>query len=309
MHSDHLSARPLPLLDLDIVRNFVAIVEHGSFSRAARQVHRTPSALSMQVKTLEATLEQRLLLRHARRVVPTPEGEKLLGYARRLLQLNHETVSQFLQAPLQGGVRLGTSDDVGTRVLPWVLSRFARSFPEVQVDVTVAPSEDLVARLDAGEVDVALITAGTQGLAGARGEVVHREALAWVGRGGGAAHQRRPLPLAVANAGCAWRKLALSALDGANVDYRIAYVSENCAGHLAILDADLAVSALPRSLVEPPLVTLAESEGLPPLGHYQLVLLRTPGATAAVDALAEEVASAFKQWSSSGAHRPGLLGG
>ena len=121
MHSDHLSARPLPLLDLDIVRNFVAIVEHGSFSRAARQVHRTPSALSMQVKTLEATLEQRLLLRHARRVVPTPEGEKLLGYARRLLQLNHETVSQFLQAPLQGGVRLGTSDDVGTRVLPWVL--------------------------------------------------------------------------------------------------------------------------------------------------------------------------------------------
>ena len=76
-------ARPenssLPLLDTDTLRTFVAIAENGSFTRAAHQVFRTPSALSMQIKRLEETLGQSLFIREARRVSLTPEGEVLLG--------------------------------------------------------------------------------------------------------------------------------------------------------------------------------------------------------------------------------------
>ncbi|ALM52409.1 LysR substrate-binding domain-containing protein [Halomonas huangheensis] len=287
---------PLPLLDLDVLRNFVAIVENRSFSRAAHQVHRTPSALSMQIKSLEETLGKTLLIREARRVSTTCEGETLLRYARRLLNLNQEAVEQFLCPALQGTVRLGTADDVGTRLLPQVLSRFARSHPSVQVDVSVAPSLDLMRRFDAGELDVALMTSGTDGMPGDRGEVVHSESLVWAGRRGGMASERRPLQLALSNHGCAWRRMALSALDAAGIDYRIAYVSENTAGHCAALWADLAISTLPASMVEPPLKCIDQSAGLPALGKYQVLMLRHPGSNSASDALADTVVEAFQHW-------------
>ena len=128
---------PLPLLDSDLVRTFVAIAETGSFTRAARQVFRTPGALSMQIKRLEETLGKTLFVRDARQVRLTPEGEVLLSFGRRLLKLNEEAVAQFLAPSLEGRVRFGTPDDVGTRLLPGVLAQFARSHPAVQVDVVV----------------------------------------------------------------------------------------------------------------------------------------------------------------------------
>ena len=83
-----------PLLDTDVLRTFVAIAESGSFTRAAKQVFRTPSALSMQIKRLEEILGHVLFVREARRVRLTPEGEVLLGYGRRLLRLNEEAIRQ-----------------------------------------------------------------------------------------------------------------------------------------------------------------------------------------------------------------------
>ena len=124
-----------PLLDTDVLRSFVAIAEYGSFTHAAKAVFRTPSALSMQIKRLETTLDKSLFVREARRVQLTEHGELLLRYARQLLQLNAETVNAFLAPALEGTVRIGTPDDVGTRILPRVLAAFARSHPAVQVDV------------------------------------------------------------------------------------------------------------------------------------------------------------------------------
>ena len=91
------SPAPLqPLLDTEILRSFVAIAETESFTQAASEVFRTPSALSMQIKRLEEQVGQRLFLREARRVSLTAEGEAMLGYARRLLKLNQEAISLSL---------------------------------------------------------------------------------------------------------------------------------------------------------------------------------------------------------------------
>ncbi|MBA4743574.1 MAG: LysR family transcriptional regulator, partial [Azoarcus sp.] len=160
MNSPVQSENRFPLLDADVIRSFVAIADLGSFTGAARHVFRTPSALSMQIRRLEETLGHALFVRAPRKVSLTPEGELLLGYARRLLQLNDEAVSQFLAPPLAGPVAFGTSDDIGTRILPRVLAQFARAHPAVQVDVLVGRSMDMAARLDAGTLDVALVTAG-----------------------------------------------------------------------------------------------------------------------------------------------------
>ena len=294
-----VKARPenasLPLLDTDTLRTFVAIAENGSFTRAAHQVFRTPSALSMQIKRLEETLGQSLFIREARRVSLTPEGEVLLGYGRRLLKLNEEAVGRFLAPSLEGSVRLGTPDDVGTRVLPQVLTRFARSHPAVQVNVNAGRSVDLLKRLDDGELDLALVTLGHSDLSAKRGEVVHTEPLVWAGRDGGVAVQRSPLPLSLANHGCAWREMALGALDKAEISYRVAYNSEHCAGQEAAMLADLAVAPFPASLVQPPLRVLGPENGLPALGDYQIALVRRDGSGPAAEALAEQVVQTFRE--------------
>ncbi|SDJ12296.1 LysR substrate-binding domain-containing protein [Billgrantia gudaonensis] len=283
---------PLPLLDTDVLRTFVAIAESGSFTRAARQVFRTPSALSMQIKRLEETLGQTLFVREARQVRLTPEGELLLGYGRRLLRLNEEAVTQFLAPSLEGRVSLGTTDDVGSRILPGVLAQFARSHPAVQVDVVVGGSRDMLVRLEAGELDLVLSTGGMHDPS-AHVETVHSEPLVWAGREGGVAAQRSPLPVALANHGCPWRKLALDALDRAGLSYRIAYTCEHCAGQQAAMLADLAVAPFPLALIRQPLRRL-DGDILPALGDYQVALVRRDGLGGAGEALAERVVEAFR---------------
>lgn len=288
------TTRALPLLESDVLRTFVAIAETGSFSRAARQVHRTPSAVSMQIKRLENTLGHSLFVREPRRARLTAEGETLLGYARRLLRLNEEAVAEFISPALTGRVRFGTSDDVGTRVLPGVLSGFARSYSSVQVDVMMGRSLDMLASLDAGELDLVLVTASGAEQEADRGELVHTEPLVWAECEGGTAHQRSPLPLSLAGRGCAWRSLALTALDRAGIAYRIAYVSEHCAGQQAAMQADLAVAPFPRSLVRKPLRVVDAEVGLPALGSYRILLLHGASRGPLTETLADFVIQGFR---------------
>ena len=286
---------PHPLLETDLIRTFVAISETGSFTRAAQRVLRTPSAVSMQIKKLEETLGRPLFLREGRRVSLTPDGEALLGYGRRLLRLNEEAVSRFVAPAVEGTVSFGAPDDFGTRFLPDILCRFAASHPLVEVDVVVGPSIDLLARLDAGTLDLTLATEGSGDDRPRQGEIVYTESLQWVGLKGGIAYECDPLPLALSGQGCAWRAAALAALDGIGRRYRTAYTSEHCTGQMAALLADLAVAPFPASLVSPPLRRLGQAEGLPPLGNYHIILhVGTRGGPAA-EALAAHVIDCFNE--------------
>lgn len=287
----------LPLLESDVLRTFVAIAiaDSGSFTHTAAQVFRSTAAVSLQIKRLEETLGQRLFSREARRVQLTAEGELLLGYARRLLKLNEEAVARFLTPTLTGRVRFGTPNDIGDRVLPSVLTLFARSHPAVEVEVNVGRSVDLMAKLDAGELDLTLINAGNDGLDDARGEVIYSQELVWAVRDGGLAMQRSPLPLALANPGCSWRRTALDALDRQGLAYRIAYSCEQCAGQEAAMTADLAIAPFPRSLVKPPLRRLGAEQGLPALGEYHIKLILGHQHNDTVEALARQMVQAFSQ--------------
>ncbi|AWN16717.1 LysR family transcriptional regulator [Salinisphaera sp. LB1] len=286
----HASINPPRTLDTDVLRSFVAIAEAGSFTAAARQVHRTPSALSMQIKGLENRLAQPLFVREARRVRVTEHGELLLSYARRLLQLNAEAVSHFLAPAIEGQVGLGLPDDLGRRVLPRALGQLAREHPQVTVNVVARGSAELSARVAAGDLDLALISAGSDDTDSGIEDIVATERMVWAGLPDGRAAHRRPLPLALANHGCAWRSSALAALDGANINYRIAYSSESGTGQSAAALADLAVAALPAGLVEPPLVALRE---LPALAATRIALIQRADAGTAAETLATCLRAAF----------------
>lgn len=290
---------PLPLLELDVLRTFVAIAETGSFTLAANAVFRTPSAVSMQIKKLEDLLGRTLFTRDARSVSLTADGEVLIGYARRLLAVNREAVSKFIVPDIQGVVRLGSPDDYGERVLPDVLRRFAQSHPSVAVDVVIDQSSNLRRRMDERALDITLMTCSGNVIP-MDAEVLLTEQIVWAGAKGGCAHMRQPLPVSLWEEGCAWRIRALDALSASGRDYRVAYMSAHTSGQRSAILADLAVAPLPKSFIGEDLVALGPKDGLPELGTYNLVMIVRADASAPVKAAADHIRATMEAFKENG---------
>ncbi|HVW56662.1 MAG TPA: LysR substrate-binding domain-containing protein [Rhizobiaceae bacterium] len=290
---------PLPLLELDILRTFVAIAETGSFTLAAGAVYRTPSAVSMQIKKLEEMLGRSVFNRDARSVSLTNDGEMLLGYARRMLAINREAVSKFVMPDIEGVVRFGSPDDFGERVLPVVLKRFAQSHPNIAVDVVIDQSVNLRRRMSERTLDITLLTNSTNAYA-ADCEILLSEPIVWAGMKGGCAYLREPLPVSLWEEGCAWRAGALDALGRDGRDYRVAYMSAHTAGQRAAILSDLAIAPLPKSFIGEDLVELGAKDGLPEIGDYSLAMVVAPDASAPVKAVADHIRAAFEAFTEAG---------
>src|SRR5947207_10425547 len=190
------------LIDVDQLRTFIAIVETGSFTKAAEVVHKTQSAVSMQMKRLEERLGKAIFARDGRASKLTEDGERLLDYAQRIVKLNAEALNSIANAALSGRVRLGVPDDYADRYLPEVMARFSRSHPEVELTVLCEPTAQLVELIDVGDLDLAIITHCD---ASRPTEVIRRERLLWVTSNRHSTHHESPLPLAIGRATCAWR--------------------------------------------------------------------------------------------------------
>lgn len=278
-------------LDLDQLKTFVAIAETGSFTRAADRVHKTQSAVSMQMRRLEERLGKPIFARDGRASRLTEDGDRLLAYARRLMRLADETLAAFDEADLTGRVRLGTPDDYADRFLPEILARFAHSNPRAEVTVVCAPTPLLVDAMSGGDLDVAIIThVREKGPA----EVIRREPLLWVGSARHGAHEIDPLPLALGRPTCDWRRAALDGLELVGRRHRLLYVSWNSTAVGAAVLAGLAVSVLPESALRQGMRVLGEAEGFPRLPPVEIGLLRSRSAKNPVaEALAAHIVSAL----------------
>jgi len=146
-------------LNLDQLRTLVTAVDLGTLSAAAQALHLAQPTVSLHVSELESRLGAQLLVRGARRVQPTPAGDVLLAHARRLLREADDAVEavQRQQQGVTGRVRLGTSTGVLVYLLPRVLREMEHAHPDVDVEVSVIGTQDGLARLQAGTLDIALI--------------------------------------------------------------------------------------------------------------------------------------------------------
>jgi DNA-binding transcriptional LysR family regulator len=277
----------LPNLDVDQLKTFLAIADTGSFTRAADDVNKTQSAVSMQMKRMEEQLGRPLFAKDGRGVRFTADGERLLEYACRIVALSDEAVSAFTRPDITGTIRFGTPDDYAERFLPEILARFSRTHPLVTVDVECISSIVLKDRIANGELDLAIISTGG---ATPTGEIIRREPLIWATSARHSAHLLETLPVAVASMGCAWRKLAEDGLMKMGRGYRIAYTSSNSAAIDAAVLQGLAVGAMPEMCLRAGMRMLGEDEGFPPLGYFDIGLIRKAGRpVAAIDALARHV--------------------
>src|SRR3954462_11391523 len=128
------------LIDVDQLRTFIAIVETCSFNQVAEVVHKTQSAVSMQMKRLEERLGKAIFSRGGPASQLPEDGDRLLDYARRIVKLNVEALAAFDDAELAGRVRLGLPDDYADRYLPEIMARFSRAYPGVELTVVCQPS-------------------------------------------------------------------------------------------------------------------------------------------------------------------------
>jgi DNA-binding transcriptional LysR family regulator len=279
------------LLDIDQLRTFIAIAETGSFTKAAEVVNKTQSAVSMQMKRLEERIERPIFTRDGRASKLTEDGLRLLDYARRLVKLNVETISAFSNTALSGRVRLGVPDDYADRYLPEIMARFSRAYPGVELTVLCEPSVDLLERIDANEIDLAIVTNCETKRAA---EIFRRERLLWVTSNRHSAHREERVPLALGRPSCSWRRTAIDRLESVGRPYRVLYSSSNAGAVAAAVLAGLAVSVLPESGLRPGMRVLTAAEGFPELPSCRIGLVRNAHESSALaDALAEHVVSSL----------------
>jgi DNA-binding transcriptional LysR family regulator len=274
-------------MDLELLRSFVSVVDAGGFTRAGERVHRTQSTVSQQIRRLEDSVGRRLLVRTGKRVAPTEEGERLLSYARRILALAAEARDVVARPTPEGIVRLGVPEDFAVYRLARLLSKFTRSRPGLRLDVRCDLSVRLHRDLARGEFDLAVVKRDT----GEESE--HVVVAAWPERLRWVTSKRfpvdtsqDPLPLAVFEQGCLYRKRAIHVLEAAGRTWRVAFTSPNLAGIQAAVSVGLGVSILPEVAVLADHRVLGPKDGFAKLSDTELTLVMPPDATPATRHLA-----------------------
>lgn len=256
------------VLDLAALRSLVTIAERGGVTRAANVLNLTQSAVSMQMKRLEEALDVQLLQRQARTVSLTSEGEQLVGYARRMLDLNDEAVTRLTAQEFEGTLRLGVPHDIVYPHIPEILQRLATEFPRVKVLLSSSFTHKLKSELQQGEVDVILTT---EQYVPEGAEALATLPMVWIGREGGQVWRQRPLRLAFEH-GCIFRTPVQEALEEAGIPWELAVESDHSRTVEASIAADLAIHVQLRGSYPLGCAEVPEAAGLPelPSSHINL---------------------------------------
>ena len=263
-------------LDIATLRSFVTVAELGGVTRAAERLNLTQSAVSMQLKRLEAALDQQLVERAGRGVCLTREGEQLLGYGRRILKLNDEAWQRMTHHAFEGRVTFGVPEDLVDPFVSPVMRDFAADFPRARVSLTSSITRKLMAQFDDGRLDVMLTT---EALDSGTGECLYRGPLQWyVGRGS-LIWTKRPLPLA-AKADCIFLPVMRAALERAGIPWESPYEANHWRDLEAFVSAGLAIETNMSLVVDQSRerVPVPAGAGLPPLPDFGIFLYIRDGA-------------------------------
>ncbi|WP_047307714.1 LysR family transcriptional regulator [Rhodopseudomonas palustris] len=276
------------MLDLELLRSFVSVVEAGGFTRAGERVHRTQSTVSQQIKRLEDDLGRQLLDRSGKDVIPTEAGERLLSYARRLLALAEEARDVVARPGNEGAVRLGIPEDFALYRLPRLLGSFSRARPGLRLDVRADQSLNLKRDLERGDLDLALLKRET---GGSGAIAVWPERVYWVNSTNHPCNAKASsVPLIFFPGGCLYRTRAIHAIETTGRRWHMAYTSSSLAGIQAAVAAGLGLSILSEISIQADHRKLTARDGFPPIDRTELALIAGPQASPATLRLAETLA-------------------
>lgn len=268
----------------------VAICDCGSFTKAAGQVNLTQSAVSLHVKRLEDQVGAPLIVRNARGLRLTEQGEVLQSYARRILALYAEA-EQHIGRRSGGTIRVGAPEYFDLHTLSSLLGQFSSRYPSIRLHIELGIGPDISALVDEGELDLAIVS---HEIGEGDGIPLCREGRVWAAGRAMKLKPDEPAPLALYPPFCRWRRLTVEELDRAGRSWMLAIQSAGTAGILAALDAGLAVTILPEFNLPPTLKALGRAEALPPLPDFEFVLRRSRSHSPAADHLGEMIVNFFQ---------------
>lgn len=278
-------------IDTALLRAFVAVAETGGMTAAGQTLNLTQAAVSQQIKRLEESFDTRLFERDRRGLALTPQGERLLGLAKRLLKLNDEIWAEMTAPVATGEIRLGIPYDLVPGYMPDVLKGYGRCCPRVNVRLEVAPSKAVKAALERGEIDLGIVE---EMATDPGGETLMIDRLVWVGARSGDAYLQRPVPISVGWETCSIRAPTLAALRAADIDWRAIAEISNVDALNATVFSDLAVTAMLSCAIPPGLEILPPDSGLPALPPLVVSLyLRRDHGSRAVEEIARVIRDAF----------------
>lgn len=275
-------------LDISTLRTFITVVDMAGVTRAANKLHLTQSAVSMQLKRLEDLVGMPLLVRDTSGMRATTEGEQLLSYAKRLVELNDEALGRLLQRNDGGEVRFGVPNDIVEPHIPQILKQFVQTYPRASVRLFCKHTAKLQERFRAGKLDVIITTELDTGT-GCR-QLLERD-LVWTGASHGRAWRQDPLPLAFTRI-CVFRKPAIAALDAAGISWVDAVDSGNNYDSGAVAcAADLGIRADIRGFKARGMAEVDDTENrLPKLPTYFVNLYTAESVGGANDKVIQEFA-------------------
>jgi len=297
----------VPDIDLDLVRCFVTVVECGGFTSASKRLHLTQSAITLKIKRLEDLLGQRLFVKTVAPLELTPEGEIVLGYSFRLLELNREMVTRVAKPKGMTTIRLGVISHFGHHHLPLWLSAFKKAHPQTRVIMDMGMTDELLKSLDEDRFDLIIAGAGYTGMSQYKSaprlheQHLQKEKLIWVQ----AKHskidpKKEPLPLVMFGPQCRFRPLCLDTLQKAGRTWEIVYDGGSIHAIQSAVEADLGLSVLTAISLKSGIEQVSKKAGLPLLPSCDLALyyqktLATPAVQKLADFIAEQVAVQEKE--------------
>ncbi len=260
--------------DPELLTTFLAVAQTLSFTAAAAQLGLRQPTVSQHIRKLEESVGRPLFVRDTRSVALTADGDALAGFGRSILAAHAQAVDYFTGSGLSGRLRLGVTDDLALTQVPRILRNFRQLYPRIDLELTVAQSVNLHRRIESGHLDLAFVK-NAAGPLDPRGRLVRRDRLLWAGLPETRVEPDRPVPLVVYQSPSVSRSMAVQALEEVGRPHRITCTVRGVNGVLAAVRAGLGIAVIARSLFPSDFVERPDSDGLPPLGQLDLVLLRS----------------------------------
>ena len=256
-------------IDIYLLRAFIAMVDRGSVTGAARLLNRTQAAVSQQIKRLEEVFGTELFSREHKRITLALYGERLFAQAQKIVALNDETWGMMTTPSFHGDFRLGVSMYIVAHYTPPILRRFNNAWPHILVSLQAGNSHELLEELDSGDID---LTTSTDHKPKRKCETLRRDKLIWIGVDGSFAHQQRPLPILLGRRSYRFRPAVVSALSDACIDWRVVLEVTDQEAVNATVAAGLAVTAMLRDNVPKHLLIISQDCGLPSFPEFDINL-------------------------------------
>ncbi|MCS3470115.1 DNA-binding transcriptional LysR family regulator [Pseudomonas sp. JUb42] len=230
-------------LDLELIKTFLTVVTTGCQKTAAAQLHKSPSAISMQLKRLEEVLGRRILERNNQGITLTDAGRTVRAHGESLLRTNNLLLADLRRDEMSGVVSFGAPADYGPALIHKLLPLLNNEFPLIDPKVVLEPSRLLRGRVKAGDMDIAIVACEINK---GSNDVLWTESVGWFGKPKVDNDIER---IALLSTDCILRDMTLATLNSLETQHTTVFESTSISTLTDAVCAGFGSALLPVSLV------------------------------------------------------------